>query len=290
MRGVERHCNTDELDALLGVVDPRGRGVVHIDDFLDRYALEYLKSKSARCSLGTNGHDGVTHTLQWPQSIGPEYRRCEELERLRAAKAPPLRSRTSRASRLRRSVGTSTRGGWRAIDLELAAGRAALDAARARPIPGWDPPPAALAVPPPPRTPAPADPAAAAAAARRWGCTGAALSSAIPAHALLRRPVAEHNPGDSPPRSDACDAEWLHNAVEAKRRARRARRTAPRVAGTTRAPLRPAPPEGRNEDESAARMDAWRRRFGDAVHQAAGVLGNLAPPVPAGGGACEASV
>eukprot|EP01062_Namystynia_karyoxenos_P023063 TRINITY_DN18878_c0_g1_i1.p1 TRINITY_DN18878_c0_g1~~TRINITY_DN18878_c0_g1_i1.p1 ORF type:complete len:515 (+),score=119.20 TRINITY_DN18878_c0_g1_i1:150-1547(+) len=109
--------NAAELDALLGVVDPRGRGTVNIDDFLDKFALEYLKSKSTRVSLGTNGHDGKSHILQWPQGdAGP--RRRELVASLRRRPRPPLRAHQSKASRLRRKVGRDTRRGIGVLEEE----------------------------------------------------------------------------------------------------------------------------------------------------------------------------
>eukprot|EP01063_Lacrimia_lanifica_P012446 TRINITY_DN19088_c0_g1_i2.p1 TRINITY_DN19088_c0_g1~~TRINITY_DN19088_c0_g1_i2.p1 ORF type:complete len:500 (+),score=153.91 TRINITY_DN19088_c0_g1_i2:43-1542(+) len=110
MFAMEKSCaNERELDALVEVMDRKKTGFVCIDDFLDRFALEYLKGRSQRVSMGKDSLDGDTHTLQWPSSMLPAYRKRDVMEDLRRKTIRKRKVAGSRSSTLRKRWGKQAR-------------------------------------------------------------------------------------------------------------------------------------------------------------------------------------
>ena len=110
MLDVEKYgANERELEALVGVVDRRNTGYISINDFLERFGLEYLKGRSMRLSVGRDNNDGSCHTLQWPSSTGAEFKKSELMERLRTKQLKSRKVTSSRSSCLRRRHGRQQR-------------------------------------------------------------------------------------------------------------------------------------------------------------------------------------
>ncbi|KAJ9463150.1 hypothetical protein DIPPA_30780 [Diplonema papillatum] len=84
LRKVERYgTSAREVEALVDVLDPKNTGFVGIQDFLTRFAIEFLKGKSSRLTIGTDGNDGRVNLMQWPESLRTTYSKDRLLEALR---------------------------------------------------------------------------------------------------------------------------------------------------------------------------------------------------------------
>ena len=107
---MERYgANDKEVEALVNVMERRTTGLISVDDFLDRFSLEYLKGRSMRLSVGRCNNDGNSNTLQWPASLQPEFKKKELMEALRTRQFTTRKVSGSRSSSLRTRQGRSAR-------------------------------------------------------------------------------------------------------------------------------------------------------------------------------------
>ena len=67
INGIERYgCSDVDFAHLRKVLDPKNTGTVSIQEFIDRFAFDFLKSKSMRNALGADNNDGKRTVFEWP--------------------------------------------------------------------------------------------------------------------------------------------------------------------------------------------------------------------------------
>lgn len=91
-----------EAADLFSVLDPKRTGFVNVEDFCDRFAVEFLKPKSMRPTLGVTGSDGKATAFEWscPEAVTP---RSARLHRPKTT-GSPRSVKTTRSSTLRRAI------------------------------------------------------------------------------------------------------------------------------------------------------------------------------------------
>jgi hypothetical protein len=106
-----------EIDDLLSVLDPKKTGTVSIDDFLNRFSVEYLKPKSLRNTVGATHNDGKTNALQWLASLSDTYSRKAHMHKMQSI-SPRMARKVgkTRSSLLREEVGHTQRKWLKDID------------------------------------------------------------------------------------------------------------------------------------------------------------------------------
>lgn len=96
-----------EAADLFTVLDPKRTGFVSVEEFCNRFAVEFLKPKSMRPTLGVTGSDGKATAFEWscPEVSTP---RSGRTHRAKPA-ASPRTVKTTRSSSLRRAMIESPR-------------------------------------------------------------------------------------------------------------------------------------------------------------------------------------
>lgn len=117
INAIDRYGVSDrEATDLYSVLDPKKSGHVNVSDFCERFTFEFLKPKSMRETLGSQGVDGKHDAFQWP-TINTKPRHhghaapSSARSRGSSSHASPRGSgpRTTRSSALRAQTNTALR-------------------------------------------------------------------------------------------------------------------------------------------------------------------------------------
>jgi hypothetical protein len=96
-----------EASDLFSTLDPKRSGFVNVEEFIDRFTLEFLKPKSMRPTLGATGADGRSNAFEWPIADRPATARRADGSPQKPKRPQSVKS--TRSSLLRRETADATK-------------------------------------------------------------------------------------------------------------------------------------------------------------------------------------